>query len=58
VLLANEQAWWKAIGIDPVKVAQKLWKESRVGKPNDPIGAAARESHQTATPSTVDNKAP
>jgi ERF superfamily len=31
---ANEQAWWTAIGIDPVKVAHKLWKESRVGKPN------------------------
>jgi hypothetical protein len=46
---ANEQAWWKAIGIDPVKVAHKLWKESRVGKTND-------TSHQT--PSRVDNKAP
>jgi ERF superfamily len=55
---ANEQAWWKAIGIDPVKVAHKLWKESRVGKPNDPIGAAVRESHQTATRSRVDKKAP
>jgi hypothetical protein len=54
---ANEQAWWKAIGIDPVKVALKLWNESRVGKPNDSIGAAVRESHQTATPSTVDKKA-
>jgi hypothetical protein len=43
---ANEQAWWKAIGIDPVKVAHKLWNESRVGKPN------------RATPSTVDKKAP
>jgi hypothetical protein len=55
---ANEQAWWKAIGIDPVKVAHKLWNESRVGKPNDSIGSAVRESHQTATPSTVDKKAP
>jgi ERF superfamily len=55
---ANEQAWWNAIGIDPVKVAHKLWKESRMGKPNDPTGAAVRESHQTAKPSTLDNKAP
>jgi hypothetical protein len=55
---ANEQAWWKAIGIDPVKVAHKLWKESRVGKPNDPIGAAVRESQESAPSSTVDNKAP
>jgi ERF superfamily len=55
---ANEQAWWNAIGIDPVKVAHKLWKESRVGKPNDSTGAAVRESHQTPGPSTVDNKTP
>jgi ERF superfamily len=55
---ANEQAWWNAIGIDPVKVAHKLWQESRVGKPNDATGAALRESPQTATASTVDNKAP
>jgi hypothetical protein len=54
----DEQAWWTAIGIDPVKVAHKLWKESCVGKPNDATGAAVRESHQTATPSTADNKAP
>jgi hypothetical protein len=53
---ANEQAWWKAIGIDPVKVAHKLWKESRVGRRNDTIGTDARESHQT--PSRVDDKAP
>ena len=29
---ANEQAWWKAIGIDPVKIARKLWKDSRATK--------------------------
>jgi hypothetical protein len=28
----DEQAWWKSIGIDPVKVARKLWKETHVGK--------------------------
>ena len=25
----NEQAWWKAAGIDPLKVARKFWKETR-----------------------------
>jgi hypothetical protein len=55
---ANEQAWWKAIGIDPVKVALELWKESRMGKPRDSMGAAVRDSHQIATGSTVDKKAP
>jgi hypothetical protein len=25
----NEQAWWKSVGIEPVKVAQKLWRQTR-----------------------------
>jgi hypothetical protein len=25
----DERAWWKAAGIDPLKVADKLWKEAR-----------------------------
>src|SRR5262249_19163237 len=25
----NERAWWKAAGIDPIKIARKLWKETR-----------------------------
>jgi hypothetical protein len=29
---ADEQTWWKAIGIDPVKVARKLWKDTVAGK--------------------------
>jgi hypothetical protein len=53
----DEQAWWKATGIDPVEVARKLWKDSRVGNPHDPVGAAVREPNQP-TPSTTDNKAP
>src|SRR5262249_15148223 len=26
----DEQAWWQASGIDPIKVARKLWKDTRV----------------------------
>ena len=26
----DERAWWKAAGIDPIKAARKLWKETRV----------------------------
>jgi hypothetical protein len=29
---ADEQAWWKAIGIDPIKIARKLWRDSRAAK--------------------------
>jgi ERF superfamily protein len=28
----DERAWWKAAGIDPLKVAGKLWKEARVNE--------------------------
>jgi hypothetical protein len=30
---SDEQSWWKTAGIDPIKVARKLWRESR-GNPN------------------------
>jgi hypothetical protein len=26
----DERAWWKAAGIDPIKIARKLWKHTRV----------------------------
>ena len=26
----DERAWWKAAGIDPIKIARRLWKETRV----------------------------
>jgi hypothetical protein len=28
----HPHAWWTAAGIDPLKVAQKLWKEARVNE--------------------------
>jgi hypothetical protein len=32
----DEQAWWKAAGIDPVKVAGQLWRQTRLNGPQDP----------------------
>jgi hypothetical protein len=26
----GEEAWWKQAGIDPIKVARKLWKRTRL----------------------------
>jgi ERF superfamily./Protein of unknown function (DUF968). len=26
----NEKAWWKQAGIDPIKIARKLWKHTRI----------------------------
>jgi hypothetical protein len=28
----NEQAWWQTAGLDPLKVARKLWKHTRTGE--------------------------
>ena len=29
---SDERAWWEATGIDPLKVARKLWKHTRVNE--------------------------
>jgi hypothetical protein len=54
----DEQAWWKSIGIDPVKVARKLWKETLVGKRGG-HAKAARDAQSNRTPSAggLDSKA-
>src|SRR5207245_8443776 len=31
----DERAWWKAAGIDPVKIARQLWRQTRLGDPQD-----------------------
>jgi hypothetical protein len=54
---ADEQAWWKAIGIDPVKIARKLWKNTLTSKPQDPVGAVLREPQQTPKGHQADDKA-
>jgi ERF superfamily len=40
----DEQAWWKAAGIDPVRVARHLWRQTRLDDPQEPDqpGFAAR----------------
>ena len=32
---SNERAWWKAAGIDPVKAARQLWRQTRLDDPQD-----------------------
>jgi len=38
----DERAWWKQAGIDPIKVARKLWRETR--------GIGQRRSQRAALP--------
>jgi ERF superfamily len=30
--VGDERAWWKAAGIDPIKIARRLWKQTRVNE--------------------------
>jgi hypothetical protein len=46
----DERAWWKSSGIDPIKVARTLWKETRANK-----GQSVRQRPQH---STVGSQAP
>jgi hypothetical protein len=39
--ISDERAWWQATGIDPLKIARKLWKHTRVNEGRmrpDPTG--------------------
>jgi len=31
----DEQAWWTAAGIDPVKIARQLWRQTRLNDPQE-----------------------
>jgi hypothetical protein len=44
---SDEQAWWKAAGIDPVKVARQLWRQTRLNDPQD-----HKQAGLTARPKT------
>ena len=41
----DERAWWQTTGIDPIKVARKLWKDTRIDEgriePDRTLSAAA-----------------
>jgi hypothetical protein len=34
----DEPAWWKQTGIDPIKVARKLWRHTRVNQTRAGVG--------------------
>jgi hypothetical protein len=37
--VGDEAAWWKDAGIDPVKVALQLWRQTRVNDAQDRLAA-------------------
>jgi hypothetical protein len=40
----DEAAWWKAEGIDPIKVARNLWRNTRLGEQKRGKGAHAQQA--------------
>ena len=56
----DERVWWKAAGIDPLKVARKLWNDTRANKgqdrPNPSLQAARTD--RPLTSDGADSKAP
>src|SRR5262249_37907152 len=55
---SDEQAWWKAAGIDPVKVARQLWWQTRLDDPqkHHQAGPAARPQTRSIASSSDDTR--
>jgi hypothetical protein len=57
---SDEQAWWKAVGIDPLKVARQLWKHTLMneGRMRTHGMVQIGESDLALNPSDGHNQAP
>jgi ERF superfamily len=58
----DERAWWQAAGIDPIKVARKLWKDTRIDEgriePDRTPQAAASDQTSQQGGDAVETQAP
>jgi hypothetical protein len=54
----DEQAWWKAAGIDPVRVARQLWRQTRLDGPQEyrPADLAAHPETQSRASASDDTR--
>src|SRR5262245_829239 len=48
--VGNEAAWWKDAGIDPIKAARKLWKQTRIDEGRTASEPRAERALQTGPP--------
>jgi ERF superfamily len=57
---SDERAWWKAAGIDPLKIARKLWKDTRANMSQDRpnLSLQATRTNRPSNSDEVDSKAP
>jgi ERF superfamily len=55
----DERAWWKAAGIDPLKIARKLWKDTRASEGQDRpnLSLQAARTDPPSNSDDVDSKA-
>jgi ERF superfamily len=58
----DERAWWQAAGIDPIRIARKLWKDTRIDEgriePEGTPPAAAADRTTQAGGDVVEPQAP
>jgi ERF superfamily len=52
----DERAWWRQAGIDPIKIARRLWKETHGIGRRRPQRPALRRPHGVATSSNPKNE--
>jgi ERF superfamily len=52
----DERAWWRQAGIDPIKVARRLWKDTRGMGQRPSQGAALPRPHDAAAPTDPKNE--
>jgi hypothetical protein len=49
----SEYLWWENVGIDPLKVARKLWKKTRMNRPAKTADRPQRRGASRARASTT-----
>jgi hypothetical protein len=58
----DEKAWWQQAGIDPIKVARKLWKSTRINEgriePESPAQGAPADRPAKSDAQAVNSRAP
>jgi hypothetical protein len=57
---SDERAWWKAADIDPLKIARKLWRDTRanMGQDRPNLSLQAARTDRPSNSDEVDSKAP
>jgi hypothetical protein len=49
----NERAWWRRIGINPLKIAEMLWRKTRLPEPKAETGTASASRYPELAESRI-----